>query len=125
VLEKQRVDTKDEERKKTIVTKFGSATKFGFATVTAGAFAAGLLALATPVMAAPSGVGTAEETISSLESEGYDVIVNRLSEAPLDRANVVSVGRGQTFLHSVTGATNNDNKLYGPVPRNTVYVNVR
>jgi len=102
-----------------------SMTKIGFATMGAGVFAAGFLGLAAPAMAAPSGVGTAEETISSLESEGYDVIVNRLSEAPLDRANVVSVGRGQTFLHSVTGANHQDNKLYGPVPRNTVYVNVK
>ena len=99
--------------------------KFGFATLTASAFAAGLVGLAAPAMAAPSGVIGAEETISSLEAEGYDVIVNRLSEAPLAQASVVSVGRGQTFLHSVSNANTDGDKLYGPVPRNTVYVNVK
>jgi hypothetical protein len=109
----------DEERKKTNVQKIG------FATLTASAFAAGLVGLAAPAMAAPSGVTDAEETISSLEAEGYDVIVNHLSEAPLAQADVVSVGRGQTFMHSVSNANNDDDKLYGPVPRNTVYVNVK
>ena len=97
--------------------------KLGFATITASAFAAGLVGLAAPAMAAPSAVTGAEETISSLEAEGYDVIANRLSETPLAQANVVSVGRGQTFMHSVSNAS--DDKLYGPVPRNTVYVNVK
>ncbi|CAN5522973.1 hypothetical protein BH10ACT9_BH10ACT9_31030 [soil metagenome] len=99
--------------------------KFGFATLTASAFAAGFLGLAAPALAAPSGAAGAVDTISSLEAEGYDVIVNRLSEVPLNEANVVSVGRGQTFTHSVSGANNDDDKLYGPVPRTTVYVNVR
>ncbi|MET0900025.1 MAG: hypothetical protein ABWY45_19110 [Mycobacterium sp.] len=99
--------------------------KLGFATLIASAFAAGLVGLAAPALAAPSGVTGAEDTISSLEAEGYDVIVNRLSEVPLAQANVVSVGRGQTFLHSVSNANNDADKLYGPVPRNTVYVNVR
>jgi hypothetical protein len=102
--------------------------KLGLATLTAGALTAGSLAfvgLAAPAMAAPSGAGSAQDTISSLEAEGYDVIVNRLSEAPLDEANVVSVGRGQSFTHSVTGANGDDDKLYGPVTRTTVYVNVK
>lgn len=102
--------------------------KFGFATLAAGAMTAGyfsLLGLAAPAMAAPSGAGSAQDTITSLEAEGYDVIVNRLSTAPLDEANVISVGRGQSFTHSVTGANNDDDKLYGPVTRSTVYVNVR
>lgn len=99
--------------------------KFGIATLTAGALSAGFLSLAAPAVAAPSGAASAQETISSLEAEGYDVIVNRLSETPLDQANVVSVGRGQSFTHSVSGANNDTDKLYGPVTRSTVYVNVR
>lgn len=97
----------------------------GFAMLTTSALTIGLASLAAPAMAAPSGVVGAEDTISSLEAEGYDVIVNRLSDAPLAQANVVSVGRGQSFLHSVTGANNTDVKLYGPVSRNTVYVSVK
>jgi hypothetical protein len=96
--------------------------KFGFATLTAGTLAAGFVALAAPAVAAPAGPGSAQETIRLLEAEGFDVIVNRLSTAPLDEANVVSVGRGQSFTHSVAGATNT---LYGPATRSTVYVSVR
>jgi hypothetical protein len=99
--------------------------KFGFATLATSALAAGLLGLAAPAMAAPTGAGSAQDTIKSLEAEGYDVIVNRLSATPLDEANVVSVGRGQSFTHSVTGANTDDDKLYGPVTRTTVYVSVR
>jgi hypothetical protein len=96
--------------------------KFGFATLATSALAAGLVGLAAPAIAAPAGPGSAQDTIKSLEAEGYDVIVNRLSTAPLEEANVVSVGPGQSFTHSVTGA---DNKLYGPATRATVYVSVR
>lgn len=96
--------------------------KFGFATLAMSALAAGFVGLAAPAMAAPAGAGSAQDTIKSLEAEGYDVIVNRLSTAPLHEAKVVSVGPGQSFSHSVTGA---GNKLYGPVGRSTVYVNVR
>lgn len=103
-------------------------TTFGFATlaagaITAGATAAGIVGLAAPAMAAPSGTGSAQDTISSLQADGYDVIVNRLSETPLDRADVVSVGRGQSFTHPVTGA--DTDTPYGPVALTTVYVNVR
>lgn len=97
--------------------------KFGFATLATGAVAAGFVGLAAPAMAAPTGAGSAQETIESLQAEGYDVIVNRLSATPLDQANVVSLGRGQSFSDSGTG--NQGDKLYGPVALTTVYVNVR
>lgn len=58
---------------------------------------AAVVGLATPALAAPTGAGNAQETIASLEAQGYKVIVNRLSQAPLDQANVVSVGTGPTF----------------------------
>jgi hypothetical protein len=99
--------------------------KFGFATLAASALAAGFVGLAAPAMAAPTGVSDAQGTISSLEAEGYDVIVNRLSDAPLTQASVVSVSRGQSFTHTVTGANNDDEKLFGPVTKTTVYVNVK
>lgn len=102
--------------------------KFGFGALTVSAVAAGYLALmglAAPAMAAPSGAAGVQDTINSLEAEGYDVIVNRLSATPLNQASVVSVGRGQTFTHSVSGANNGDAVVYGPVSPTTVYVNVR
>ena len=98
---------------------------FGFVTLAAGALTVGMVGVAAPAMAAPGGTGSAQDTISSLQAEGYDVIVNRLSETPLDRAAVVSVGRGQSFTHPGTGANTDAGTRYGPVALTTVYVNVR
>jgi hypothetical protein len=108
-------------------------TKFGFATAIATTATAGLLSLfgsVAPALAAPTGAGTAQDTISSLEDQGYKVVVNRLSETPLDQANVVSVGEGPTFS---TTNTNNGNqggysvndRRFAPENVKTVYVNVR
>ncbi|MDF2822971.1 MAG: hypothetical protein K0R68_379 [Mycobacterium sp.] len=106
-------------------------TKFGFATIIATAATAGFLGLAAPAAAAPTGAGSAQDTIASLKDQGYKVIVNRLSETPLSEANVVSVGEGPTFSH--TNSNNGNEGGYGPnsdntfAPQNTktVYVNVR
>jgi hypothetical protein len=104
--------------------------KFGFATIAATALTAGFLGLAAPAMAAPTGAGSAQDTISTLEGQGYQVVVNRLSERPLDEASVVSVGQGPTF--SKTDTNNGNSQGYTGFDRNfapdnvkTVYVNVR
>jgi hypothetical protein len=104
--------------------------KFGFATIAASALTAGFLGLAAPAMAAPSGTGNAQDTISSLQDQGYKVIVNRLSNAPLSEASVVSVGEGPSFSHSDSNARNNESytgydKQSAPVTTMTVYVNVK
>lgn len=109
-------------------------TKFGFATAIATAATAGVLSLfgaVAPAMAAPTGAGNAQDTISSLQDQGYKVIVNRLSTAPLAEANVVSVGQGPTFSHSNPNNSNeggygpNADNTYAPQNTKTVYVNVR
>ena len=99
--------------------------KFGFATIAASALTAGFLGLAAPALAAPSGSGNAQDTISSLQNQGYQVVVNRLSNASLADANVVSVREAQSFTHSVSGANNDDDKLFGPVTTTIVHVNVK
>lgn len=96
--------------------------KFGIATL---ATTAALLGLAAPAVAAPSATTNAQATISSLEAQGYHVVVNRLSERSLAEANVVSVGKGATFTHTVSGANNDTDKQFGPVSATTVYVDVR
>ena len=106
-------------------------TKFGFATVIGTAATAAFLGLAAPAMAAPTGAGNAQDTISNLQDQGYKVIVNRLSTAPLAEANVVSVGQGPTFSHSNPNNGNeggygpNSDNTYAPENTKTVYVNVR
>lgn len=67
-------------------------------TTTVASVAAGLTAavigFAGPAAAAPTTGGDAATTISMLEGEGNRVIVNRLSDLPLDQAEVVNVNRG-------------------------------
>ena len=101
------------------------------ATLIGTALTAATLGLAAPALAAPTGTGNAQDTISSLQDQGYKVIVNRLSNAPLSEASVVSVGEGATFSH--INSNNGNEGGYGPnadntfAPQNTktVYVNVR
>jgi hypothetical protein len=96
--------------------------KLGLVTI---ALTAGTLALAAPALAAPTGAGTTQDTISSLQEQGYNVVVNRLSDRPLTETDVVSVGEGASFTHTVSGANNDGDKQFGPVTTTTVYVNVR
>ncbi|MET0898772.1 MAG: hypothetical protein ABWY45_12750 [Mycobacterium sp.] len=104
---------------------------FGFAAITATALAAGFLGLAAPALAAPTGAGNAQDTISSLQEQGYKVIVNRQSNAPLSEASVVSIGEGATFSHSNTNNGNqggygpNADNQFAPENTKTIYVNVK
>jgi hypothetical protein len=104
--------------------------KFTAATLIGTALTAATVGLAAPALAAPTGVGNAQDTISSLEAQGYRVIVNRLGNTPLNEANVVSVGQGPSFLHPTSGLRLRDNytdhdRNYGFERVQTVYVNVR
>jgi hypothetical protein len=59
---------------------------------------------ATSVMLAPAGLATAEPTqpgnayatIGTLEGEGYDVIIDRVGNAPINQCIVTSVRNPQT-----------------------------
>jgi hypothetical protein len=98
--------------------------KLGFATIAATALTAGALGLAAPALAAPTGAGNAQDTISSLQDQGYKVVVNRQSTAPLSEATVVSVGEGPAFTHNVA-ADGSSSDYSVPVSTRTIYVNVR
>jgi hypothetical protein len=97
--------------------------KFGFATVAASAVAAGLIGLAAPVQAAPTGPGSAQETISDLQAQGYTVIVNRIGNAPLNQASVVAVRSGQTYSRTDHSGPGDD--LSTKLLSKTVYVDVK
>ena len=97
--------------------------KFGFATVVASGLAAAFLGFAAPAVAAPSGPGSAQDTISQLESQGYKVIVNRVGSTPLDQATVVAVRHGQTYSRTDSGNPGDD--LLTTVTDKTVYVDVK
>jgi len=72
-------------RRNTRHLKGATMRKLVITTVTVGALAASALGLAGVVAAAPSGPGSAHDTLNLLQGEGYGVIVNRVSNAPLDQ----------------------------------------
>ena len=95
--------------------------KFTFATVAATALSA-VIGLAAPAAAAPSGTGSAQDIINSLEASGYRVVLNKLGDAPLDQTTVVAVRPGREVTHRVTesGGDSIEQVLY-----TTVYVDVK
>lgn len=97
--------------------------KLELATVIAGGLTAAVLGLAAPVTAAPSGPGSAQDTINELRADGYNVIVNRVGSTPLDQATVVAVRPGQTYSRTDSG--NPGDSLATTVTDKTVYVEVR
>ena len=93
------------------------------ATATAAALTAAFLGLAAPALAAPTG-DSADETISQLEAQGNRVIVNRLSDAPLSEADVVSVKQGGDIRGTVQDDFN-DRTYQQAVTGYVYYVDVR
>jgi hypothetical protein len=96
--------------------------KLTFATLAATGLAAATLGLAAPVMAAPSGAGSAQDTVNSLQSSGYKVILSRVGAAPLDQCTVTSVRPGQPITEPRTSSGNN---LVQQVLFTTVYVDAK
>ncbi len=99
--------------------------KFGIATIVAGGLTAAILGLAAPAAAAPTGPGSAQDTINELQADGYNVIVNRIGSAPLDQAAVVAVRPGQTYERRDSGVPGAGNDVVTTVTNKTVYVDVR
>ncbi|MBB5162756.1 hypothetical protein [Mycobacterium sp. AZCC_0083] len=95
----------------------------GFATIVASGLVAAVLGLAAPADAAPSGPGSAQDTISKLEAQGYNVIINHVGSTPLQEASVVAVRPGQTFSRTDSGNPGDD--LATTVLDKTVYVDVK
>ena len=91
--------------------------------VTAAALTGAFLGLASPALAAPTG-GSADQTISQLEAQGNRVIVNRLSDAPLSQADVVSVKQGGDIRGTVQDNFN-DRTYQQAVTGHVYYVDVR
>jgi hypothetical protein len=99
--------------------------KFGFAAATVSGLAAAIIAMAAPAAAAPTGPGSAQQTISELQAQGYTVIVNRLGTAPVGQASVVAVRPGQTYSRTDTGVPGAGNDISTTVTDKTVYVDVK
>ncbi|MEV0673543.1 hypothetical protein [Mycobacterium sp. NPDC050441] len=92
----------------------------GAATVGAG-LAVGALVLAGPAAAAPSGSGSAQQTIKQLEDEGYRVILSRVGSGSISDCNVKAVrpGRDITELKAAPRGNTEERVRY-----TTVYVDL-
>ncbi|ART67896.1 hypothetical protein BTO20_04195 [Mycobacterium dioxanotrophicus] len=76
------------------------------------------LGLAAPAAAAPSGTGSAEDTVRELESRGYHVQVNSNAKTSLSLCKV-------TGVHGLADSNINDTgHRIDPSQHTTVYVNV-
>jgi hypothetical protein len=77
---------------------------FTFALVTTACLVAATLASASPAVAAPSGVGTAQDTLSSLQAAGYTVMLKKVGNAPLDKCTVSALQPDHTSSPTDTGS---------------------
>ena len=91
----------------------------GFATLVAGGLAAAAIGLAAPAVAAPSGSGSAQDTVNQLEANGYRVILNKIGGASLEHCTVTSVRPGRQVTQPVTDSGGD---LRQQVLYTTVYV---
>ena len=98
--------------------------KFPIMSVVAGAIAVAAVGLAGAANAAPTGNVTASETVSSLQAQGFTVILNKTGAAPLDKCVVNSVRKGQTFERTDSGAPGAGSSIVTTVTSKTVYVDV-
>ena len=63
-------------------------------------------------------------TISALQTQGYNVIVNKLGTAPLNQSSVIAVRPWQTFTRTDSGVPGAGNDIMTTVTGKTVYVDV-
>jgi len=105
-------------------SKGSDMKSFCFTTLTAGALASAALGLAGTANAAPSGPSSVNGTVSQLRSQGYQVVVNRVGTAPLDRCTISAVRPGQTFSRTDSGAPGAGQDIVTTVTSRTVYVDV-
>ncbi len=70
--------------------------KFAISAAAAGVLAMSALGFAAEAVAAPTGVGSAADTVKSLEADGYTVQVNGAATSPLSECTVTGVHPGGT-----------------------------
>ena len=91
------------------------------AAIAGGAFIALALDFSAAATAAPSGIGSAQDTVNELEDNGFKVVLNKMGAAPLDHCTVDSVRPGET----VTRPVRNGNQLVDQIVYQTVYLTAK
>lgn len=92
-----------------------------FATVAAGAVIALAVGLPARAQAAPSGIGSAQDTVNELEDNGFKVVLNKMGAGPLDHCTVDSVRQGER----VTRLVQSDSELVNQIVYQTAYLTVK
>jgi len=86
-----------------------------------GAFFALAVGLPASAQAAPSGIGSAQDTVNELEQSGFKVVLNKMGAGPLDHCTVDSVRPGET----VTRPVRNGTQLVNQIVYQTVYLTAK
>jgi hypothetical protein len=92
-----------------------------FGTVAVAAFIALAVGLPTDAQAAPSGVGSAQDTVNELEDNGFSVVVKKIGAAPLDHCTVDSVRPVGPVIRPVQNGT----ELVNQIVYQTVYLTAK
>jgi hypothetical protein len=90
-----------------------------------GVLGSAALGLAGPALAAPSGPSAVNQTVDSLRAEGFNVIVNKVGDAPLGQCVVSGVRPGQTYSRMDSGVPGAMDDIVTTVTSMTVYVDAR
>ena len=91
-----------------------------FTTIVSGALAMAALGFPASASAAPAGVGSAQDLLNTLVSDGYKVVLMTVGAGPLDQCTVGSVRSGETVYRTVrTGAGDN---LVNQIAYQSVYL---
>lgn len=97
--------------------------KFVLGTMALAGLAAGL-APGAIAGAAPSGPASADAMISRLQSDGFQVVLNRIGTAPLSQCTVGAVRPGQTFTRTDSGTPGAGDDIVTTVINKSVYVDL-
>ena len=92
----------------------------------AGAVAAGALGFAASANAAPMG-SSVTQTVERLQAQGFNVIVNKSGDSPLERCSVSAVRPGHTYTRMESEIPGPDDRGVGIVTTvlaKTVYLDV-
>jgi hypothetical protein len=91
------------------------------AAIAGGAFIALALGFPAIAAAAPSGIGSAKDTVDELENHGFNVVLNKMGPGPLDHCTVDSVRPGLTVIRPVR----NGGDLVNQIVYQTVYLTAK
>jgi hypothetical protein len=98
--------------------------KFALPVGVAGLMCSAAVGLAGAADAAPTGPQTVAQAMSSLQAQGFHVILNKVGTAPLDQCAVTSVRPGNTFERNDSGAPGAGSSIVTTVTDKTVYLDV-